>query len=282
MIKFLKCDYLKQIFTVIIVFVFSINCKKIIYILEWTSGAIEPLNYLGQGQEAFISRNCSYTNCFLTNFPAHLKSILKFDALLFNAVYMNDSTAMPHIRTEAQEYVLIGLEPAGIYQVAPTFNDFFNMTWTYKLSSDVVYPYIIVRNNRNEIIGPKVNMQWISVNDMIPTSTHVLSKLKNKKIAAAWIASNCENAGDRLTVVKMLERELAQYGHQLDIFGRCGSLECPRGERMKECYSKIESDYYFYLAYENSLCEDYVSEKVLHALQNFAVPVVYGGANYTR
>lgn len=55
------------------------------------------------------------------------------------------------------------------------------------------------------------------------------------------------------------------------------------GPRLSEhCYALIESDYYFYLAFENSFCEDYVTEKILTATQHYAVPVVYGGANYSR
>nr|XP_037877562.1 alpha-(1,3)-fucosyltransferase C-like [Bombyx mori] len=44
----------------------------------------------------------------------------------------------------------------------------------------------------------------------------------------------------------------------------------------------IREKYYFYLSFENSFGEDYVTEKLLHALEFDAVPVVYGGANYTR
>ncbi|XP_026326219.1 alpha-(1,3)-fucosyltransferase C-like isoform X2 [Hyposmocoma kahamanoa] len=36
------------------------------------------------------------------------------------------------------------------------------------------------------------------------------------------------------------------------------------------------------MAYENSIIEDYVTEKVLYGYENFAVPIVYGGANYSR
>ncbi|KAJ2937861.1 hypothetical protein O0L34_g18682 [Tuta absoluta] len=44
----------------------------------------------------------------------------------------------------------------------------------------------------------------------------------------------------------------------------------------------IKNNYYFYLSFENSFCDDYVTEKLLNAVQNYAVPIVYGGANYSR
>jgi len=37
--------------------------------------------------------------------------------------------------------------------------------------------------------------------------------------------------------------------------------------------------YPFYLAFENSLCEDYVTEKFFSALRSNMIPVVYNGAN---
>lgn len=42
----------------------------------------------------------------------------------------------------------------------------------------------------------------------------------------------------------------------------------------------LRDDYKFVLAFENSLCTDYVTEKLYTALQNGVVPVVYGEADY--
>lgn len=43
----------------------------------------------------------------------------------------------------------------------------------------------------------------------------------------------------------------------------------------------LDKTYRFYAAFENTLCKDYVSEKLLFALRKFMIPVVYGGANYS-
>lgn len=44
----------------------------------------------------------------------------------------------------------------------------------------------------------------------------------------------------------------------------------------------LDTVYWFYLSFENSLCVDYVTEKLYNALEHHIVPVVFGGADYNR
>lgn len=265
--------------------------SELIYILQWTYTEDDSLMYrdLEMGQEAFISRNCSFINCFITPNRSYFDNVLGFDVLLFNTVHLrlgDYNNDLPLNRSVRQLYVLLGVEPAWVHPLPGIFNKFFNLTWTYKLSSDIVHPYLLIKNVFGNIIGPKLNMQWMNIKDLPPINNYIVQKLQNKRIAAVWVATNCF-AQPRLNFVRYLRHELTKYGHRMDTYGFCGNLSCPkipteRNGVLTNCYAKIESDYYFYLAFENSMTEDYVTEKVLHGLQHFAVPVVFGGADYTR
>lgn len=255
----------------------------LIYILIWSPIIKEPFNYLGMGQYPFIKRNCTFQNCFMTNDRFYFKNVIYFDVLIYNAFFFKHGLhSIPENRTDSQQYVMAAVEPASYYPVWPEYNSMFNITWTYKLASDVVYPYIYVKNIDGEVIGPRKHMHWIPFKDMDTTKSEIIDLLGSKSIAAAWIASNCYTITERRPFVYELQRQLVKYGHKVDIYGNCAGMECPFGDRMKECYEKIERDYYFYLAFENSFCEDYVTEKILHGLNHYAIPVVLGGANYTR
>lgn len=43
----------------------------------------------------------------------------------------------------------------------------------------------------------------------------------------------------------------------------------------------LDNTYKFYLAFENSFCQDYVTEKLFDILQRRIIPIVMGSANYS-
>ena len=83
----------------------------------------------------------------------------------------------------------------------------------------------------------------------------------------------------------MITKSLKQY-LGVDVYGKCGDLTCDDdhhgGDPDNLCYDLLESSYKFYLAFENSLCQDYLSEKFYNALAHRVVPVVLSGADMSH
>lgn len=64
----------------------------------------------------------------------------------------------------------------------------------------------------------------------------------------------------------------------IDLYGKCGKKTCPDDD----CNAMLKREYVFYIAFEDSLFTDFVTEKVLRGYDNLAVPIVFGGADYER
>ena len=119
---------------------------------------------------------------------------------------------------------------------------------SYRSDSQIHVPYA-------EVIKRNVEREWIPIS------------LKPKKIA--WFVSNCKTASRREDLVA----ELSKY-IDIDIFGACGDMSCPRGN--DSCNLMLDESYSFYLSLENSLCKDYVTEKLFRTLKYNVIPVVLG------
>ena len=78
---------------------------------------------------------------------------------------------------------------------------------------------------------------------------------------------------------------MKELGISVDIYGNCGK---GRPELAWEKYGKeaFYQKYRFYLSFENSFCDDYVTEKLYNglnsSLQYGLIPLVYGSSNYSE
>lgn len=250
----------------------------LIYMLLWTDKGREPFRFWSRKRKSFTAMNCAYQNCFIVHDSNYFEDVTDFDAILFNPLGISDD--LPLARSDNQLYVFVALEPSAYLPLQDKWNWFFNCTWTYKLNSDITYPYFIIRNKHGDVIGPKTDPHWIKVDTMLSTPKSVIEKLQNKTTAVAWFVTNCGNH-KRLGYAHKLNSILNQDHLIVDIYGGCGNKVCAR-EKFEDCVELVEKYYYFYLAFENSYCEDYVTEKLMTALDHYTVPVVLGGANYSR
>jgi len=106
---------------------------------------------------------------------------------------------------------------------------------------------------------------------------HLAKKAEFKADSAAFI-SNCHSKSDRDGVVKKLREHIS-----IDVYGQCSdqNLVCDRSDDEK-CLQMLSKSYKFYLAFENSLCTDYITEKFWKVLDYNVVPVVLNGVNMSH
>ena len=79
--------------------------------------------------------------------------------------------------------------------------------------------------------------------------------IKTKTKTAAWIVSHYQTQSERGRYVKELQKYI-----DVDVYGTGAPHNCPRSfDEM--CSKMISTKYKFYLGFENSLCDDYVTEK---------------------
>lgn len=254
--------------------------SSLIYILLWLSPKWSPSWNKDLWQQHFFNRKCHFSNCVIVTDHDYFSDVRDYDVLIFNSWTLWNFWK-PKNRTHTQKYIFMSEESPGLSPIPDLmFDRFFNLTWTYKLDSDIALNFVTVKSKKGEVIGPKINMHWKSFSRMKPTNRYIKSKLQSKKKAAVWFVSQCQSASKREKYVLKLKRELRKYNLTVDIYGDCGNLKCPMSS--EECHALVEKDYYFYLAFENALCEDYVTDKVLTATKHFAIPIVYGAANYSR
>ena len=74
---------------------------------------------------------------------------------------------------------------------------------------------------------------------------------------------------------RLLVRNLQQF-IPIDVYGKCQELKCPEEQN---CWAFLGRTYKFYMAFENTLCLDYVTEKAFEAYKYDLVPVVYAWLN---
>ena len=136
-----------------------------------------------------------------------------------------------------------------------------NLTISYRHDSSIQWPYGLT------MLKEKDDLPYVPLN---------ASQLASKTIPVAWMVSRCKPASIRGEYVNELRKYI-----RVDIYGKCGNYTCSK-QKKAYCMKLLEKQYKFYLSFENSICEDYITEKTFRTLQYNLVPVVMGGGNYKR
>lgn len=259
--------------------------KDFKYILLWTIPEL-TYNMTTEGQQIFIDNHCPFINCFLTT----NKDLLDKDLRNFNAIVFSINTLknwkrnMPKSRSSKQKYVFYSMTSADKFPVCNVKTDgFFNWTWSYKLLSDIVTPFIEVKDLTGKVIAPnwtdaiEDNMGSALATPTDWNSESNYSEKGTKTKALMWHMDKCNFDESTMSYIGQLKETMNENSLVFDIYG-CNFEKCPR----EGCWKALERDYYFYLAQEDSFSEDYVTTEVLKGYHHNAVPVVVGGADYQK
>ncbi|XP_039268222.2 4-galactosyl-N-acetylglucosaminide 3-alpha-L-fucosyltransferase FUT6-like isoform X1 [Styela clava] len=169
--------------------------------------------------------------------------------------------AMPPFRKPEQLYLWWTGEKNHGSQLTE-FDNFFNLTFTYRSDSGIYAPY----GSTNLIL-----QELREANDL-DLEALLEKKRKSGKIAA-WAVSNC-GVHRRMDLAKSIMNK----GLQVDTFGRCfGGRQIGAGTYSASFYEALSS-YKFYFSFENGYhCKDYMTEKFwFNGLRSGAVPIVHG------
>lgn len=191
-------------------------------------------------------------------------------AVLFHAndlrtdeIYSPENLLTYH-RNLKQRWIWINQESPANIDHAHLYNGLFNWTATYYRNSDIVIPYGRYVKTNYKVTRRQRNYKT--------TARHLVRK---KKGLIAWCVSDCGRLRQKYVLHLQKYVNITVFGNCKDRFRYSGT--CLKGT--KEC-SKLLSQFKFYLAFENSICQDYVTEKYWdNVLQHESVPIVFG-ANY--
>ncbi|KAM7299942.1 alpha-(1,3)-fucosyltransferase C-like [Ixodes scapularis] len=222
-------------------------------VLVWNTFGLEFLK-LHFGDH--VMKTCTVSCRFRHN----KRKLRQSDVLIFQSNYDFWRTLPPY-RSPNQAYLLYAMESPHRLPYSHEKMDGVKINWTlsYRLDADIVYRHTF-----------KVVRRPIR-----PTNTSSQTSVSHspKSRPVVWIVSNCQGYNHREQYVDELKRTI-----QVDVYGRCGTLQCKR----LDCYEEVSIHYSFYLAFENSICKDYSTEKLFLPLMHGMVPVVMGGMDYAR
>lgn len=185
----------------------------------------------------FLSSKCPVKNCRFKKIPEDYESA---DAVLFKEVPVG--LTRPE-RKPRQTWIYYQLESPIHMQPIPE-GITMNWTATYRRDSVLQTPY--------GRIGRK------TTGNLLLSSAETKDYTKTKTKLIAWFVSNCRSDNGRMSYVTELQKHA-----EVHIFGDCGTRRCERNDL--KCDEMLRRDYKFYLAFENSNCREYITEKLFNA-----------------
>ena len=214
------------------------------------NGLSNVLGHAHPGTAEFST--CPIKECSILGEEVHTYrgQINEFDVILWsNDVFWPN---MREGRRRSQLWVIRELEAPARWGGFRDFSSHVNFTATYRWDSTIPEPYgrFIGREKGLRAIDPTGVTRPVPLHRNRSETDTVLGR-KDREVA--WVVSNCfSSANNRWAYATELAKHI-----QVDIYGFCTLRKCT------DCFEMIRQHYRYYLAFENSNCHDYITEKFL-------------------
>ena len=192
---------------------------------------------LNLNRESLLKNQCNIKEC---EFTRKLSDAENADAIIFQSPQQILEETM---NRRKQVWIYHNIEsPVHSEQFAPSLK----INWTATYRSDSVIP------------TPYAKFVAFTNTSKLPFKT-VRNFADRKTRLAAVLISNCYAKNERIGYIRHLQKFA-----RVDIYGKCGDQIC----NDESCFDMLKRDYKFYLAFENSNCRGYITEKFFcNALQ---------------
>ncbi|RNA24925.1 Glyco 3-alpha-L-fucosyltransferase A [Brachionus plicatilis] len=210
-------------------------------------------------------KGCPESRCFAFRSKNHLHiPEPESDGVMVHSKELFYMPSKNYNRSPRQLWMFYTLEPqrlsfcSNFYRLTD-FDDWFNLTATFKTDSDVPLSY----RDFSEWSDLEYDQLYIDQYQKLAKKKNLTDftlnlKAKSKNASIAWFVSHCNTNSRREDYVKELSKHI-----NVDVFGKCSSQKirepCYRS-KSQQCNNFLNR-YKFRLAFENSLCDDYISEK---------------------
>eukprot|EP00058_Branchiostoma_floridae_P000548 XP_002586036.1 hypothetical protein BRAFLDRAFT_273851 [Branchiostoma floridae] len=196
-------------------------------------------------------------------FTKDREQVKEADAVLFRGIHgfplVYNKTNFPKVRPRHQYWIYMPYECPHLTRDIDlaSYGGVFNWTFTYRNDSDILATWGHITQTYQELseTPPDPNKDYA----------------KQKTELVLWYVSNCYKHLSRFSYVTELKKHI-----KVDILGACGNeSHCPKKDR--QCFIEHLHQYKFYLAFENFICVEYITEKFWdNSLRNEIVPIVLG------
>jgi len=228
-------------------------------IVQWTKYFGQPSATYRIGDGAPGAVPCA-ARCLVTG----RRSLLPYaKGVLFHARDVDFATLPPRDINGAQPWIFFSQEPPTMDDWplrTPEYLRLFDYAMTYRRDSDFPVPYV-----------------GADLDDVVRHPIRVPLAEKERAAPIAWVQSNCRSFSHREEYMRELMALVPVHS-----FGRClRNQPWPRaptasGGTRPLTNAEVFARYRFAIVAENSACDDYVTEKLLNALDATVVPIVAG------